>query len=318
MQRDFWQNLTRPFFVQAPLENVTDAAFRAMIATYGKPQVMFTEFTSADGLCSSGHDSVVKNLQFCDNERPIVAQLFSADPEKIARASAEAAALGFDGIDINMGCPDKAVCKSGAGAALINDPKRAQSIIRAAQKAAPDLPISIKTRLGYNQDTLETWLPQILETSPAAVTIHARTKKELSLVPARWERIAAAVEIVRASGLTTAVIGNGDAINLTDAREKAAQSGCDGVMLGRALFGNPWLFAELQEVSPEERITAMVKHAQLFEEYFSGIKSFAVMRKHIAAYISGFDGAKQLRIKLMTAENSAEVARLAAEYLPQA
>jgi tRNA-dihydrouridine synthase len=148
-------------------------------------------------------------------------------------------------VDINMGCPDKGIERQGCGAAMIKNPAQAKAVIEAAKRGAPNLPISVKTRLGYNKDELETWLPELLSTGLAAITIHARTRKEMSKVPARWDRVKRAVEIRNESGKDTLIIGNGDALDIADAKAKAEASGCDGVMLGRAIFGNPWLFQPL-------------------------------------------------------------------------
>lgn len=291
------------------MADVTDAAFRAIIAKYGKPDVMFTEFVSADGLAlapEEGRRKLLLDLKYSEIERPVVAQFFTSNPEHMRRAAAYAQSLGFDGIDINMGCPDRSVEKQGAGAALIKNPALARELIRAAKLGAPKLPISVKTRIGWNLPELEKWLPEILKEEPAAVTIHARTRKELSKVPARWEFVKKAVEIRNNYQASTLIIGNGDVIDLNDARKKADGAGCDGVMFGRAIFGNPWLFSG-HIPTLEERLAVLIEHAKLFDEYFAGVKNFAVMKKHFKAYISGFEGAAELRSELMNAENSTQV-----------
>lgn len=297
----FWEGLPKPFFIQAPMEDVTDVAFRTLISRFGKPDVMYTEFTSADGLVLAppeGKKTLLKKLEYGPEERPIVAQLFTSKAERMELAAKLCAELGFDGIDINMGCPDKAVEKSGCGAALIKNPQNARALIRAAQKSG--LPVSVKTRLGYTTDELETWLPELLAENPVAVTIHARTRKEMSLVPARWERVKRAVEIRNELKSNALIIGNGDVKDLADARVKAADTGAGGVMLGRAIYGNPWLYADRAEPpTPKERIDALVEHIKLFEEKMSGVSNFATMKKHFKAYISGWDGAKDLRVRLM-------------------
>lgn len=283
------------------MEDVTDAAFRRLITRFGKPHVLYTEFTSADGLVlapEEGKKALLKKLLYAPEERPIVVQLFSSVPERMEKAAMLCKELGFDGIDINMGCPDKAVEKSGCGAALIKNPENARALIRAAQKSG--LPVSVKTRLGYNADTLETWLPEILAENPVAVTIHARTRKEMSLVPARWERVKRAVEIRNELGSKAFIIGNGDVKDCADARAKAEETGCDGVMLGRAIYGNPWLYAAREiPPSPKERIEALKEHIRLFDELLGDTSNFATMKKHFKAYISGWDGAKDLRVRLM-------------------
>lgn len=315
----FWDNLPKPFFVLAPLEDVTDAAFRRLIARYGKPHVMFTEFTSADGLVLAdldGQRKLRKKLIYNESERPIAAQLFTSEPEHMERAAQIVAELGFDGIDINMGCPVDEVVRQQCGAALIKNPNLARELIRAAKRSG--LPVSIKTRLGYTKDELDTWLPELLAEEPAAVTIHARTRKEMSEVPARWERVRRAVELRDEMKSSTLILGNGDVRDIADARAKAAETGCDGVMLGRAIYGNPWLFAEREEPpTPAERITALSEHLILFDDLLSGTTNFSLMKKHFKAYISGWDGAKELRVCLMEVGSVAEAqAVLASAILP--
>lgn len=317
----FWQKLQKPFFALAPMADVTDCAFREMIAKYsrhgedlGGPHVFWTEFVSADGLCSPGREVLLRDLEFSQNERPIVAQLFGSNPENMFKAAKLCAEKGFDGIDINMGCPDKSIEKQGAGAAMIKNPKLAQQIIKAAQEGS-GLPVSVKTRIGYNKVEWKEWLPYILEMKPAALTVHLRTRKEMSLVPAHWEMMPEIVEFVREKNKeleneTMPIIGNGDALSISHARELAQKSGCDGVMLGRAIFGNPWLFDEhknTDEIILEEKFRVLLEHTRLFEAKLGDIKSFAIMKKHYKAYVHGFDGAKELRVRLMEKENSDEI-----------
>lgn len=318
---DFWKKLKKPIYALAPMEDVTDAAFRKLIAQYGAPSVMFTEFTSADGLVradEAGQMQLRKKLMYSESERPIVAQLFSSKPEYMERAAKIVSELGFNGIDINMGCPVDEVVRQGCGAALIENPTLARALIDAARRGScrceseactskECLPVSVKTRLGYNTDSLEVWLPELLQAKPSAITIHARTRKEMSKVPARWERIARAVEIRDAHGSETLILGNGDVKDMADAQRKVAETACDGVMLGRAIYGNPWLFAgEQRERSPRERIDALVRHLQYFDELLSGKTSFNIMKKHFKAYVSGWDGAKDLRIRLMETQSVKE------------
>ncbi|KKU78182.1 MAG: tRNA-dihydrouridine synthase [Parcubacteria group bacterium GW2011_GWA2_47_64] len=316
----------------APMANVTDAAFRRIIAQYGKParpgerggpDVMFTEFVSADGLVSKGRDKLLVDLMYSESERPIVAQLFSGNPEKMYEAAKLVKELKFDGLDINMGCPDRSIEKSGAGAALIKNPRLARELIRAAKEGS-GLPISIKTRLGYNKDTLEEWLPELLAEKPAVVILHARTRKEMSKAPARFERVKRAVEIrdecQKTLAVKTLILGNGDVMNLTDACQKAAETGADGIMLGRAIFGNPWLFAggersDLMEPSIETKLKVLIEHTKLFEKLLGEHKNFAIMKKHFKAYVEGFAGAKELRMKLMEAVSASEVENIVARFI---
>ena len=301
---NFWEKLPRPFFALAPLEDVTDAAFRRLIARHGKPHVMFTEFTSADGLMladAEGQKKLRRKLIYSDSERPIVAQLFTAVPEHMEKTARMVAELGFDGIDINMGCPVDEVVRQECGAALIKNPALARELIRAAKKSG--LPVSVKTRTGYTKDELDAWLPELLAEEPAAIIIHARTRKDMSAVPAQWDRIKRAVEIRDEKRSPTLIVGNGDVRDIADARVKAEGSGCDGVMLGRAIYGNPWLFAERTDVpTRDERIAALIEHLELYEELLGSVSNFALMKKHFKAYISGWDGAKELRVPLMETE----------------
>jgi nifR3 family TIM-barrel protein len=308
MSRNFWKDLKKPMFVLAPMADVTDAAFRRIIAKHGKPDVMFTEFVSCDGLMSAGRERLLRDLEYTEGERPIVAQIFGSKPENFQKTAELARELGFDGIDINMGCPEKNIQKQGSCAALIKVPELAKEIILATKEGAGDLPVSVKTRIGYNKNEIETWLPALLETNPAAITLHGRTKKEMSDVPARWDVIARAVEIRNELQSDTLILGNGDVKNLTEAHQKVQETGVDGVMIGRGIFGNPWLFSGREtEPSLEEKFRVMLEHTFLFEEIFSGVKNFAIMKKHYKAYVEGFHGAKELRVKLMDTNSAKEV-----------
>lgn len=314
----FWETLPKPFFVLAPMEDVTDAAFRRIIASRGKPHVFMTEFTSADGLVRAdekGQKKLRAKLMFGKGEAPVVAQLFSSRPEYMQEAARIAASLGVAGIDINMGCPDKTVEKQGAGAALIKTPKLAVELIRAAKKGAAGLPVSVKTRLGYYDDQLEEWLPVLLSEEPAAITLHARTRKEMSKVPARWERIKRGVEIRNETHSKTLILGNGDVTDLKDAREKASYAGCDGVMLGRAIYGNPWLFSEYM-AGVQDKLDALREHILLFDELLGECVAFATMKKHFKAYVSGFDQASFLRDRLMHTNSAQEALEVIDKYHP--
>jgi nifR3 family TIM-barrel protein len=312
MHNGFWGELPKPFFALAPMLDVTDAAFRRIVVRYGKPDVLWSEFVSADGLCSRGREALLPMLAFTDAERPIVAQIFGANPATIRSAASLVASLWFDGVDINMGCPDRKVLKQNAGAALIGTPALAAEIIRAAQEGARSagrrIPVSVKTRTGDTEDTLDAWLPRLLEAEPAAVTVHARTRKELSKVPARWERVAQAVRIRDSVGAKTLIIGNGDVLTRTEGERRAEETGCDGVMVGRAVLGNPWFFAQPEHVpTREEKLRVLAEHAVLFEQ-LRGARQFDVFKKHIAAYVRGFPGAAELRLRLMETGNAAALA----------
>lgn len=305
------------------MKDVTDAAFRQLVASRAAPHVFWTEFVSADGLY---HTREVKKMKDKENplmgilsksmaERPIVAQIFSSKPDMISYAVGLVKNLGFDGVDLNMGCPDRAVEKQGAGAALVKNPALAVELIRAAQEAS-NLPVSIKTRIGYNKESLDEWLTALLKTSPAAITLHLRTRKEMSLVPADWRLMNKAVEIRNRINPAVLLIGNGDVQDLEDARAKVSESGCDGVMLGRAMFGNPWVFASRKnEDTPlAEKLAALIELANYFEK-LTPRKNFSILKKHIKAFVTGFDDAAQFRTKLMKVETASDLAAVIAGYV---
>jgi nifR3 family TIM-barrel protein len=347
MQKGFWDNVKRPILALAPMADVTDASFRRMFAKYGKPDVTWTEFVSVDGLFLmpekeiahripeyerveeiarefgvSAGNPLLYDLMYTEAERPIVAQFFSRDPERMERAAALAVALGFDGVDINMGCPAQVICRQGSGAAMIKDPLHAQEVIRATMRGAErgdrQIPVSVKTRLGYNQIETAEWLPYLLETNPAAVTLHARTRKEMSKVPAHWDEITRAVEIRDQAGSDVLILGNGDVLNQAEAVARIKETGADGVMVGRGIFGNPWWFnsdLDREDVPLAERLQVMVEHTKLFEYLLGSVKNFALMKKHFKAYVNGWEGAAALRAELMAAENAAEVEQIVNSYL---
>ena len=319
MVSGFWKNLKKPIFAIAPMANVTDAAFRALITKYGKPDVMWTEFVSCDGLQSKGKKNLLIDLKFSKKERPIVAQVFGANPENFYKTALLLQERGFDGIDINMGCPDRAVEKQGAGAALMKNPKLAKQIISETKRGAGKLPVSVKTRIGYNKNDLKIWLPSLLECELAAITIHARTRNELSNVPARWEHIEEAVKIRNtfdSSKNQTLILGNGDIKNAWEGFQIARATGADGVMVGRGLFGDPWFFSNIDKikkgnqkinrVSIQKILKAMCEHAEMFEKKLGKYKNFEIMKKHFKAYANGFPNAKELRIALMTGADDAK------------
>jgi nifR3 family TIM-barrel protein len=350
---NFWHKLKqyrhetgKPFFVLAPMADVTDAAFRRIIAKYGKPDVTWTEFVSADGLCHpKGREKLLEDLKYSEAERPIIAQLFSSNPDNMRTACKLVAELGFDGIDINMGCPDKTIEKQGCGSAMIKTPNVAIEIIKAAKagiaESGKDIPLSVKTRVGYSKDEIDTWVKTVLEQNIAALTIHARTRKDLSQVPANWDYVSRVVQLRDKIAPDTLIIGNGDVSDMNDGIEKGMQTHCDGIMIGRALFGNPWIFNKdisikkkgtwkqnfflrllpnkwskkimgdsrytISDISLSDKLHVMLEHTRLFDELLGDVKNFAVMKKHYKAYATGFPGAKELRIQLMESKNKEEV-----------
>jgi len=338
----FWGKLKKPILCLAPMADVTDCAFRQIIAKYGKPDIFFTEFVSADGLCSAGREKLLVDFIYSENERPIVAQIFGSNRDNIRDASKLCKELGFDGIDINMGCPDKSVEKQCSGAAMIKDPELAREIIRVAKEGGGGLPVSVKTRIGYNKNEIETWIRELLKEDLAALTIHLRTRKEMSDVSAHWDLMKRILEIRNEMKVETLILGNGDVADTDDAKQKIKETGCDGIMLGRAIFGNPWLFnstsVNFSSLRPSsgasgskrdpreqkihassipipEKLRVMVEHTKLFEKMLGKHKNFAIMKKHYKAYANGFDGAKELRVKLMETENAEQVENVVNKFL---
>jgi len=324
MIKGFWGKIKKPFFVLAPMYDVTDAPFRKIIAKYSKKgkngvdYVTFTEFVSADGLCSDkGKTKLLKHLKFSVKERPIVAQIFGANPDNIREAAKLMQKLGFDGVDINMGCPDKAVIKQGAGAALIKNPRLALGIIAAAQAGADKIPVSVKTRVGYDKIDTEKWIGALLEAKPAAITIHGRAKKEMSLAPTHWDEIKKAAELAKKipKKQRPIIIGNGDITSIKDGEEKVAACGVDGIMIGRGIFGKPWLFSGKKDFNLNKKLEILIEHTKLFEKIYKSnhenkLKNFNVMKKHFKAYITGSKDAKELRIKLMKARDASETEKI--------
>jgi len=312
MQSGFWGKLKPPIMVMAPMSGITDEAFRLMLLKYGKPDVFWTEFVSVDGLFSEkGRKYCLNVLKFNPKERPIVAQIFGGNPDYFENAAKIIEKLGFDGIDINMGCPNRDIEKIGGGAALMKTPAQAKKIIRAVKKGS-NLPVSVKTRIGYNKNQIAEWIPAILEENVAALTVHFRTRKEMFSPPAHWELAEKIVKLRDKISPETFIIGNGDVKSLAEAKKIVKETGLDGIMIGRAILGDPWFFSEkIPTIS--ERLNALIEHSEIFDGFHKKdmdknghYKQFDAMKKHFHAYTKGFRGAKELRESLMKVKNTAE------------
>ncbi|HEX7230779.1 MAG TPA: tRNA-dihydrouridine synthase [Candidatus Binatia bacterium] len=356
---NFWSEIQRPIIGLSPMDGVTDAAFRFITAKHGKPDVILTEFVNIQSALYSPQ-TLLKDLSYSEIERPIVAQIYGKTPELFYLVAHIVCALGFDGLDINMGCPAKKVAATGCGAALIRTPSLAREIIRAARQGIEDwhdgqtltdlnlradlitgieqmnlarngwktpperrrIPISVKTRLGYDQVIVEDWLGVLLEEELAAISLHGRTLEQGYRGEADWEAITRAVEIARPTG--TLLIGNGDAQDLYDVYRRVQQTGVDGVLVGRGAQGDPWLFRHKNRVKkalrsgekiflPEpgislaERFAVIVEHSEYFERFCEGSR-FMAMRKHLTWYCRDFRGAAEMRAT-MTRANSADEVR---------
>ncbi len=292
--------------ILAPMEGVTDTVFRQIVSSVGKPDVCFTEFVPVDALLSKGKSEILKTLQFTDSERPIVAQIWGVDPEKFFESAKILKKLGFDGIDINMGCPVYDVIKKGACSALIKNPKLAQEIILATIKGAKGLPVSVKTRIGFDRIQTEEWTRVLLETPISALTLHLRTTREMSRVPAHWEEIEKAVKVRNELKSDVFIIGNGDIKTLKEAKDKFEQYKMDGVMIGRGIFENIYLFnanVDVTKVTPEQKKALLLTHLKLFKKTWQGNRHFEQMKKFVKCYINNFPGSSEIREKLMNTKN---------------
>ena len=303
-----WHSLKKPFFVLAPMENITDTVFRRIVARCGSPDIFFTEFTSTDGLCSKGYKRVKKHLEFTEAERPIIAQIWGRKPEKFFQAAKMVADMGFDGIDINMGCPARKIINKGSCSALILNPSLAREIILATIEGAGALPVSVKTRIGHKDIITEQWIGFLLEQPIVALTIHGRTVKEMSKVPAHWEEIGKAVQLRNQMKKEILIVGNGDIVSHADAMDKYERFKVDGIMIGRGIFNNLWIFRDIDPntIGHEEKLRLLIDHISLFEKVWSGDRQYDVMKKFFKVYVSGFPNAGDVRLELMNLQTAKE------------
>jgi nifR3 family TIM-barrel protein len=363
--KNFWRQLEKPIFALSPMDGVTDAAYRFIAAKHGRADVHFTEFVNVEGLTRNAH-VMLDDFLYSEIERPIVAQIYGSEPESFYKIAVLACELGFDGIDVNMGCPAKNVAARGCGAALIRNPPLAKEIIRSVKqgvrdwaegKSAEDLglkprmamkvrrmnrervgiesaaereaiPVSVKTRIGYDSVVIEDWVQHLLEEEPVTISIHGRTLKQMYNGSADWEAIARAAEIIRRT--PTLVLGNGDLKSMADAVEKIRMSGVDGVLLGRGAIGNPWIFREKDRakalgrgeggatlldshVETRERFDVLLEHSRYFEQ-LKGVERFSAMRKHFGWYVKGIPHAAELRGRMFQASSSVEIEKILGEY----
>jgi tRNA-dihydrouridine synthase len=298
------------------MEGVTDYVFREMIARIAPPEVMFTEFTNTEALFSKGYAHTIPRFRFSDKQRPVIAQIWGTDLKNFFRAARLIKELGFDGIDINMGCPDRSVVKLGCGAALINNQPLAAAMIAAVRDGAPGLPVSVKTRLGIKSLTTEPWIRFLLEQHPDAITIHGRTAKELSRVPVHWDEIGKAVKLRDRYSPSTVIVGNGGILSRKQAKSIHEMYGVDGVMIGTGIFENPWVFEETpKEHTNKELLSLLLLHTRRYADCYPGERRFTAMRKYFKIYVHSFSGAATLMKQLMSTTNYAEVELCVRAYL---
>jgi tRNA-dihydrouridine synthase B len=340
---NFWQNIPKPIIGLSPMDGFTDYPFRKIVKTYGNPEVIFTEFVHVKGLWL-GKIKVFDHLLFDEVQKPIVAQVFGNEPDFFYKAAHIICELGFDGIDINMGCPANSVVNRGGGGSLITNPVLAKEILMKTKKGVNDwtcgqslndlglskdkiklikdrkirkdnnlksIPVSVKTRIGYCENNIIEWVGNLIEAKPDVITVHGRTLKQLYGGKADWEAIGSAALAVKEKGII--YLGNGDVKDIYDAKEKCGTYGLDGVLIGRAALGNPWVFSGKNAVY-KEKLTVCLKQAKLFDDFYKG-KYFYAFRKHFGFYCKGFEEAKNLRIDLMKCESYKQAQDLISKFL---
>lgn len=311
---NFYDQLPKPFISLAPMEDVTDVVFRQVITHAGRPDLFYTEFTNTDSFVSPlGKHSALRRLQFLPKEQPIVAQIWGSKPESFAQTIPELKKMGYQAVDINMGCPDKAVVKSGGGSDLIRNPELAAKIIHIAKQAG--LPISVKTRLGFSRvEEWQDWISFLLQQDLPVLTVHLRTRKEMSKVDAHFELIPELVALRDQLAPQTKLVINGDVLNRTQALELAHQHNLDGVMIGRGVFQNPFCFTD-KTPTRADLLDLLKLHLDLFDQHNAdGVKKFAPLKKFFKIYLRDFDGAKDLRAQLMLTSSITEVRQILAKF----
>ena len=316
MKENFWSELPRPFFILAPMEDVTDIVFRHVVSEAARPDVFFTEFTNTESYCHpEGIHSVRGRLTFSEDEQPMVAHIWGDKPEQFRKMCIGLKEMGFKGIDLNMGCPVANVAKKGKGSGLILRPERAAEIIQATKEGG--LPVSVKTRLGYYEiDEWKDWLKHVFEQDIANLSIHLRTRREMSKVDAHWELIEAIKTMRDEIAPHTLLTINGDIPDRQKGLELANKYGVDGVMIGRGIFHNPFAFEkEPREHTSEELLDLFRLHLSLYEKYSNEeTQQFKALRRFFKIYIRGIKGASQLRHKLMSTETIDEARELLDEF----
>jgi len=308
---NFWLVLPKPFTVLAPMDDVTDNVFRQVVLSAARPDVFFTEFVNSDGLNHGANGIPLRKLQFTSDQKPIVAQIWGNDPESMQNAAKIVKDLGFDGIDINMGCPVRDVVKKGSGAGLIGNYNLAGKIIKAVKNGAGKMPVSIKTRLGKNENIAKEWITFLLKEDIAALTVHARVAGQMSHCPADWNEIGKIVKIRNKIAPKTIIIGNGDIKSYKEVGTMHKKYGVEGIMIGRGIFANPWVFdPKFKARSKKEYLKLLTRHIELFETTLGEKKHFAVIKKFFKMYVKDFEGANTLRKKLMDAGSFEEMKNL--------
>jgi len=335
----------KPVIGLSPMDGITDEPFRLLQTKISKPDLIFTEFVSAEGL-SRGGVKLYDVLLYSSEERPIIGQLFGKDPESFYKSAIILAHLGFDGVDINMGCPAKTVVQHGSGGALIENPKLASEIIKSVKKGVSDWShgkvtidnldlnqrthevikrnlkysgkteglkpsISVKTRLGITEPIYKTWIPFLLEHKLDFLTIHGRTLKQGYSGVADWSAISECAKM--ATQTNTLILGNGDIQSRQQGLEYCQKYGLSGVLIGRASMGNPWIFGN-RKASVKEKFSTILLHTQLFESIFP-LRRLDSLRKHFLLYSSGHPHAKKLRAQFVRVNSLNDLLSLEEEFM---
>lgn len=308
---DFWKQFQPGFTILAPMEGVTDIAFRQVVTKAARPDIFYTEFTNVNSYSSEkGRHNALERLRYEPEEQPIIAQIWGTRPEMIIETANAVRELGYQAVDLNMGCPDRHVVATGGGSGIIRTPEVAVEAIRAAKTSG--LPVSVKTRLGYTYlNEWQNWLTTLLKEHPAALTVHLRTKKEMSKVPAHYELIPEIVSLKNEVSPETVLIINGDIKDRQDGAKIIAQ-GVDGIMIGRGVFQNPFCFEkEPREHTREELLDLMRYHLDLYEKY--NLVPYDPLKHFYKIYINNFPGASDIRAKFMETKSIAEARALLEE-----
>lgn len=359
-------HLQSPVIGLSPMDGVSDFSFREITKKYGNPDIIYTEFVNVMGLCIAGYNTL-KEFDYTESQRPIIAQIYGNNPEYFYHAAKVVVALGFDGVDINMGCPAKTVTQSGSGAALIKNPTLALEIIDSVKRGVRDyvdngklsglndktlkavnlkikdnikaleklkisdnklssgqinlyagndkskfqrvlIPVSVKTRIGYDKPITEDWISTLDSANPDWLAVHGRTLKQM------YSGESNKLELIKAVNSTSkAVLINGDIKDYSDALKAINETKAFGVLIGRASFGNPWVFNKKYSdnlITLEDRVKVMIDHTKLFIKHNPDPRAFFQLRKHFGWYMKGFDGAKELREKLFRSSSLDEVNKI--------
>jgi len=297
-------------YALSPMEGVTDSVFRQILCDIGKPDLFFTEFMNTDGYMSEGRNEVAQRLKFNPKERPIIFQLWGSDPDKYAGTVRSIRKLKPDGIDINLGCSVRNVLSMGQCAALIKNPDLVKQIIQAVKGEAGDIPVSVKTRLGYDKVLTDEWIGFLLKQNLDLITVHGRIAKQGYDKPADWDEISKVVELRDEISPDTTILGNGDITDLDMADRYIKKYRVDGVMLARAVMQNPWVFSRRREIPKDERLTVLKEHLELFRTIEGDRKPFNTQKKYIKMYLNNFQDAQELRMKFMKSKDVDEALQL--------